>query len=274
MKKPVRITPLEWEWRRWRMRVGEYKNYRGPRPKHFPKRIPPAWWARFSVYLAKRKLESVTPPAPSYSGPYATPGALIRHPNGGVEDIASYKAQGITWLLANSEYYGDWELVKQRCAMHGVRFGYWFHCRDAAQVRMLLGICRAENVPLCGLNVEAELETSLTPRILRQTIKESGYDGHISLIVYGWVQNDVDLTPVADLPIILEMFPQDAPELYYPRDKWEVCRKHALQLGAHFPMQMSGAYGGAVPAWYDLSVKPTHLYTLDDSAGHPGRWIS
>jgi hypothetical protein len=86
---------------------------------------------------------------------------------------------------------------------------------------------------------------------------------------------------------ILEVFPQDAAELWRPDVKVRDCMIHAKALGIRYPFQLVGAYkisaaqcakianihpnpplpGDAYPGWYDLVTYPTSVYpanTIDD----------
>lgn len=56
-KPPLKIDPF-WEWARWRLGEGEFKQY-GPssfthRPVTIPKRVPDAWWPRLGKFVGQR----------------------------------------------------------------------------------------------------------------------------------------------------------------------------------------------------------------------------
>jgi hypothetical protein len=57
----VTVTPLEREWREWRLREGRYKDYLGSRPKHFPATIPREWWTRLEAFVARRRATVASP---------------------------------------------------------------------------------------------------------------------------------------------------------------------------------------------------------------------
>jgi hypothetical protein len=207
---------------------------------------------------------------PPYQGVFAKPGMLVRTPGGNVEDVAAYKQAGVGWLLLNAEHT-DWYTVRTRCLQQQMPCGNWFHCRSRAELQGLL----TSSYPIVGVNVEAELETTLTPAVIADLIDASGYTGEISLQVYGWLQNSVDMTPLADYAVMLEMFPADAPALFDAATqtvKWTDCETHARQLGVKHPQCLMQAYqreplGWGRRSWYDSAPAPRHLYCLDDATG-------
>jgi len=213
--------------------------------------------------------------ADHYSGVFSRPGALVRTPGGNVEDVARYKTAGLSWLLLNAEH-ADWYTVRMRCAQQQIPCGLWLHCRTVDQLRDLIYRNAAAH-SIVGVNVEAELRTTLTPAVIRRLIDESGYQGEVAVITYGWIQNDVDMAPLADLPVMLECFPADDPNLWDEETrtvKWADCETHARQLGVQHPMLLMQAYrrqplGWGRPSWYP-AVSPRHVYTLDDATGENG----
>lgn len=281
----MRVSALEWEWRRWRMRVGEYRGYVGKRPAHFPKIVSPLWWVRLKAFQARRRATLLSPT-------FTRPGALWRSSDS--EDVDRGKAAGLAWGLLQMGG-DDWSLLRNRLRTRGLAWGYWFHCRTVADLDRLLALCRDDQAPLCGINVEEELRTTLGPKVIAQRIAASGYRGEIAIIAYGWVQNDVRVTD-ADLgryAWLLEMFPQDAEDLWKPTVKLADCVKHARALGVRYPFQLVGTYdmsaaqaaeiarihpeppapGKASPGWYDMSSIPSSLYTADDIGDQWERWL-
>jgi hypothetical protein len=222
------------------------------------------------VFLAQRK--AATNPA----GAYAQQGALVRHPNGGVEDVGRYHQAGIRWLLLNAEHEPhEWATIRTRCDALGVKWGYWFHCRSLGQIEWLLALSKGTR--LVGLNVEAEISTTLTPQVIADALKQTPTSAEVCTILLGWQGYVVngqhrgpDYRPIGHLPALLEIFPQpegsDGPisDTYTPpRVKWPHCRDHGRALGLSVPLQLAQCYGVTEPGWYD---KPYSLYTLDDAA--------
>lgn len=208
---------------------------------------------------------------------FAQPGALVRTPGGNVEDAAAYKAAGVGWLLFNGEW-ADWGRLPRNCDIARMPWGYWFHCRRGVEVSGLLSESRKAGRPIVGINVEAELSTTLNPAVIRQLVDDSGYTGDVCTIMYGWVQNSVDCKPIGHWPALLEMFPADAPYLLDPATqtvKWADCETHARQLGLKHPHCLMQVYHDGEPNWYRDVTAPRHIYTLDDATGENGpvaRW--
>lgn len=200
------------------------------------------------------------------------PFALARNPRGGVEDIARYKAAGLKSLMLNlgDHAAAEWVTVSARCVAAGVPCGWWWHVRAHSDLSILL--LASHGTPFVGINVEAELETTLTPAIIADAYRDSGTTANPVLITYGWVQNNVRFTPqdTADWVLALEVFPQpegsDGPisDTYYPpKVTWPQCAQHARDLGHRGPIvQLAQTYGLTKPDWY---TKPYSIYTLDDA---------
>jgi hypothetical protein len=269
----TKVSPLEWKWRRWRMRVGEYRGYKGPRPKAFPKRIPAAWWVRLTAWQAAQRAKEQQNQRPSCSlltPTFTTPGALWRQSDS--EDIARAAKAGLGWALLQLDA-DDWSVLTAKLDRAGIPWGWWFHCRTHDQMERLLR--RSHGRPIVGLNVEKELETTLTPRVVRSFVDDSGYEGQPAMIVYGWVQNNVRVTDhdMGRVSWLLEMFPSDAPELDPPVEKLAVCLDHARRLGIRYPAQMMQAYDDAKPWWYDRDAVPNSVYTADDIDDRWEMWL-
>lgn len=212
------------------------------------------------------------PPSPKPEiGVFSKPGAMWVQSDS--EDVATAHACGLEWALLQLGG-DDWSVLANRCNVLGIPWGYWFHCRTYLQLTELLrqSVGRA----LVGINIEQELNTTLTPRVVRAAIDASYYHGEVAIVAMGWVQNDVRVTrqDLGDYAWLLEIFPQDAPALMPPADKWPQCREHALSLGVEHPYQLMGVYGDAVPSWYppDLS---SSIYAANNIEQREGwqRWL-
>jgi hypothetical protein len=236
--------------------------------------LPKSNYAKGLVMAARIAWGNSTPappPSPVYTGIFCLPGALARNPRGGVEDIARYKQAGMRWVLCSLDYApAEWQTVISRCRSNGLPVGFWFHCRTVDHVRSLLGTCMEQAVGLCGINVEAELATTVPPSAIAKAVYDSEYQGAVCTVLYGWVQNSVDCGPISRWPALLEMFPADAPDLAPPREKWPQCVEHAKQRGVKYPLQLAQCYRGGRPGWYD---RPYSLYTLDDASGRIEEWL-
>jgi len=237
--------------------------------------MPTSGYAAGLVGLIRRFPAATVPPlenGSTYQGIYSQPGALVRNPRGGVEDIARYKSEGIRWLLLNLEHTPDeWATIRARCDANGIKWGYWFHCLTPAHLTWLLN--DSFGTDLVGINVEQELASTLGPSVIARIIADNPTTAETSLYLLGWVQNGVDCRPIGDLPAFLEIFPQDAPVLLNTETgkvKWLDCRNHAKELGLKHPLQLAGCYGAGKPSWYN---KPYSLYTLDDAAPTLSSWL-
>lgn len=269
-----------YRWAAWVLGEGAWKS-RGrrskPRPAEFPARVPVSWWVRLAVFLAAR-----TQPVKGYTGIYNQPGLLWRQSDS--EDVARAHRAGFRWGLL--QLGGDnWGLLRKRLTDHGMPWGYWFHCRSLGDLQNLLQISREQEAPLVGINVEYELVTILPPDVIRREVEKSGYKGEVCTILLGWqgwVENGVhkgpDYTPIAKWPGLLEIFPQDAPAMWMPRDTLAGIVQHARALGLKIPMQLMATYdndalGQPVPAWYDRTLVPSHVYTADDLDDKFEGWV-
>lgn len=292
------VSKQEFLWREWRLGEGRYRG--GGYPKGQPK--PPSlwgrptaaerplWFLRLRLFLAKRKPIPAPPPS---LGLLDKPFALYRNPKGGVENVAAAHAAGLRVVLLNVRDFtpAEWGTVITRAKNFGMAVGYWAHCFDVDDVERLLDYSERDECPLVMVNVEAELATSLTPPVLRDTTGRSSYKGQITYIVYGWVQNGVDLRPIGDKVLALEVFPQDDANLWHPSVKVQHCLEHARIQGAKLPVAVYGTYemserqaekiralghpgvqaGDAVPGWYNRAIHHG-LYTVDDTGEQWGLW--
>lgn len=220
-------------------------------------------------------------PAEHYSGAYARPGALLRTPGGHTEDIARYLAAGLRWLLWNAEYpVDDWRNQRTRCDALSIPHGPWFHCRQQSHLAHLADLSRGSRI--VGFNVEQELlDGSLPPTLVADTIRSLDPGTEACVITLGWT-GDVNLAPIATTPLLLEVFPADAEDLWHPTVKTQHCLDRARANGARHPMLLMQCYGKdrphgwGQPDWYP-NLTPRHLYTLDDAVGENGpveRWLT
>lgn len=286
----MRVTPVEFEWREWRLGEGRYKG-KGPkslpRPAHFPQMISPLWFARLAAFLAKRRTVK-----PLHPGLLAQPFAFYRNPRGGVENVKAARDHGLRVLLLNVRDFlpAEWATVRLKAEALGLTVGYWAHVQTLDELDRLLFLAHRDTRRIVCINVEAELATVLPPTVITDAVRRSGFQGEASLIVYGWVQNGVDLRPVGHLPILLEVFPQDDANLWPPNVKAAHCVEHARIQGARLPMVVVGTYpmsprqaekiralghtvwaGDAQPGWYDLTGH-YGVYTVDDTGEDWEAW--
>lgn len=292
-----RVTPAEFEWREWRLGEGRYKDAGYPQGKPKRKSIygrptaleRPLWFARLKLFLAKRRPKP--PPSPLSLGLLGKPFAFYRNPRGGVENIQAAKDAGLRVLLLNVQDFvpSEWAKLLAKAEALGLTVGYWAHCTTVSEVDELLAHSVRHSRPLVCINVEQELASTVPPRAIADSVKRSGYPGEVSTILLGWVQNGVDLRPIGDWPILLELFPQDAAALWPPTERGMQCLEHANIQGAKLPVLVYGTYdmseqqaakirslgyplvtaGDAQPGWYPMNMHHG-LYTVDDTGE---RWV-
>jgi hypothetical protein len=129
--------------------------------------------------------------------------------------------------------------------------------------------------------------------MLAAEVARLDYQGVPALITLGWIPNDADCRPTRDWPTMLEVFPQDAPQLWPPSVKTDHCVQHARERGVDLPIPMWGAYPlsdteaarirqsgfsdvqaqPADPAWYPRDRYPlSAVYTVDDTGERWDAW--
>ena len=246
------VTPLEFEWRRWRLREGEYKGYTGPRPSHFPRVIPLDWWTRLAAFLARRKKAAVIPP---YAGIFAVDGVFVRSPDGNAETQCRAATNvGYAWEARNVGDYspGVWAGFNSRPRI----VIPWARVRTGPDVWRLLNIARDWGSSGCIVNLEDEAKDVLPPSLVANIAAGHSFNGEIALSTVGWTYNAVDWQPVAKWPVLLQVFEQ-------LRGHLDECVYHAKALGFQNAFPTLQAYGGATPdreGW----TRGISVYTADD----------
>lgn len=208
-------------------------------------------------------------PTSTYNGVLKQPGALWRQSDS--EDIERFYNAGGRWALLQFNA-DDWSVIMSRCDTYKIPYGLWFHCRRLDQLEVLLQIAHVGHFPICGLNIEQELETTLTPPVVADAIKRSGYQGECIIIAMGWVQNNVRVTDddLGKLGWLLEMFPSDAADLWPPKETWSQCVQHAKSQGIRYPFLLAQAYHNAQPEWYPYV---DGIYAADDVSDQFELWF-
>lgn len=201
-------------------------------------------------------------------GVWAEPFALYRNPRGGVEDVGAAKRAGLRTALLNVGDFSPeaWKTVIDRLDVQGIRWGWWRHCRTLTQLEELRWL--SVNKPVVGVNVEAELETTLSPGVVQDVWRF--YKGSPLLITLGWIQNNVDLSPL-EMVVAPEIFPQEVLSLEPPKVTTTQCLDHARALGAKGAVPLYGAYRGYSPANYDRTI-PHGLFCVDDVEPRWDQW--
>lgn len=220
---PLPIPGWFWAWARWRLGRGEFKPF-GPanpsvRPPEAPRTIPGWAWQR---------LKLIAPTAPSRAFPDGA-GAWLRHPRGGVEDVAEMRRAGIGWVMVNVGDFSlaEWFLVRARCSSELVACYPWARCRTLADVSALCHAASAMGAPRLGLNLEVEAKTVLPPSLAAAAIRAEFPSGSAIVSTEAWLYNDVDWRPLGQHPIALQLFPREND----PSKKPLHCVAHARTLG-------------------------------------------
>lgn len=206
---------------------------------------------------------------------FAQPFLFLRHPNGGVEDLDRMKAAGFAGVFCN---IGDhppeaWEtVIRPRAYALNMFCGPW--ARTAGEgntwapgkLEQLVACADRWDSPLV-VNSESEIKSS-GDEITGQIAEEIGdRDGAVSMEAWLFNPPDVDWTPVAHLPMLLQIFPNESPAAEDP----DGCKWHAHDCGIHCVYFTYGSYGGLKPSLFDLA-SPYSVYTADDCGGNYEQW--
>lgn len=200
---------------------------------------------------------------------------LLRDPAGGVEDLQWMRDAGFEGVFCN---IGDhdptaWEaVVRPRAQSLGMFCGPWLHTREGSgtfstdKLEALIDCADKWGSPLI-VNSEKEIDGSGDAC----TSLIANWVGHrdAAISMEAWLFNppSVDWTPVAHLPMLLQIFPQESP----PSTDPEGCKEHAHDCDIRCVYFTFGTYGNAEPNWFNLQA-PYSLYTGDDCGQAYYRW--
>lgn len=162
----------------------------------------------------------------------------------------------------------DWNLVRQRCAEHGLFCGPWGRTArldangkqiepaefDPNVLDMLIKTADAWHTPLI-VNSESELKGSgadLTHYIAAETGSRQA-----AISMERWPFANVDWVPVAHLPVLPQIFDYE-----FVVQTAAECKAEWHRVGVRCVYLTFGVYGGATPAAYDLKA-PYSLYPGD-----------
>jgi hypothetical protein len=200
---------------------------------------------------------------------------MLRHPNGGVEDLRAMKEAGYAGVFCN---IGDhppeaWEyIVRPRARALGMYCGPWLHTRQGdgrfapGKLEALIACADRWGSPLI-VNSEKEIDGS--GDACTGMIAEEVGDRDAAISMEAWLFNppSVDWSPVSHLPMLLQIFPQESPPARDP----EACKLHAHDCGVECVYFTYGSYGGVRPSLYSL-ISPFSIYTADDLGGDYAAW--
>jgi hypothetical protein len=141
-----------------------------------------------------------------------------------------------------------------------------------ANLMKLVNAANAWNGKIILPNYERECET-IRPDTVARLLKQTGWDKDTGWSTLAWLQNDVDFTPIAHDPVLLQIFPADT---HWPLDygiikqKMGDCVWHARQKGFTYVGVTYQTYAGATPALFDVESYQ-HSVFPGNVIGH-GEW--
>ena len=185
------------------------------------------------------------------------------------------KTAGMDWLAMNigdGQTWEDWKTVVDRCYQNSVVPIPWARCRTLVDLTSLMW--EAEQVSFNVIaNLEDELKDVLPPNKVAATF--SMFDQmNIALSCPGWLYNDINYGALGRLPVLLQIFPQDAHWSFDQLEgKQDDCVEHARAKGFTWVGVTYQTYGGALPAWYSFNQGTRSYFTGDDiGAGNWEAW--
>lgn len=198
---------------------------------------------------------------------------MLRHPNGGVEDLARMKAAGFDGVFCN---IGDhppsaWEkVVRPRALDQGMFCGPWLRTQGAGggfdSGRLVTLVMTADHwdSPLI-VNSESELKGSGTTWTTLIRDMCAGYDAALSM--EPWPFANVEWWPLREMPVLPQIFPAESPVSNNP----EACAAEWHAYGISCVYFTYGSFGGMKPGDFDLTA-PYSVYTGDDMGGNYAAW--
>jgi hypothetical protein len=204
---------------------------------------------------------------------FREPGLYLRHPQGGVEDVAAMRLDGFRAVALNVADHAldEWQKVIVRAQAADVRLVLWGRLETIAARRSmtvlqactwLCDLARRLGWPVI-VNAERELKDG---RIFCAQIAERAAGLDACLSTEPWL-GGVDLTPLGDIEVHLQLFPQENDDSTRPRD----CRAGAFALGARRVSFMYGMHGLTTTA-FPFRQAPFWVYTADDIGGFYSVW--
>jgi len=192
---------------------------------------------------------------------------MFRVADGLSETVAWEVGRDVQWFALNLGDGNSWEKyskLRETAKGNDVVCMPWARLYDPDDVFGLM--YQAEQVGLhVLLNIENEFETELPPNVVREIIDE--FPGtQVGISTVAWIYNDLDLSPLAHLPFLLQLFPTDAH--WNPSElpqKQADCIYHARHdHGLTYVGITCQTYADADPSWYSYLPNPRSYYTGDD----------
>lgn len=263
---PSPLPSWFWVWARWRLGRGEFVEY-GPanpavRPPNAPAQIPNWAWQRLKLLMFGTTLPM---------GLFASKGAFLRNPRGGVENFVE-QARCVTWTACNTGDHTseEWSYYVSKAKLANIKVIPWARCRNETDVHRLISIAHLWHSLGLIVNLETEAKDVLTPAQVAAILY--GYTGQVGISTEAWLYNPptVNWKPLNNYTVMLQIFPQEAEPGKYPAH----CIAHAKELGFEKVTVTYGSHMDGQASWFDLKKPNYSVYTGDDiGVGNWDKWF-
>lgn len=199
---------------------------------------------------------------------------FLDNPRSGAEAyLAEMKSAGFEGMFCNVHSYApeEWSLIRQRAERQGMFCGPWARIDPEGKdfdVIVLDTLVRiADDWDAAPFIINAEKELDNTGATYTQIIADEVGTRDAAISMEAWLFSAVDWTPVAHLPILLQIFPIESDPAKDPA----ACKQHAQACGIDCAYFTFGTYGGMNPADFTLKA-PYSLFTADACGGVFAPW--
>jgi hypothetical protein len=198
---------------------------------------------------------------------------VLRNPDGSDGNVQAMAQAGFGVVLCNVRDYPaeSWQTIRDRAQAANVACGPWGRTAtgddwDEAMLQELVRVADEWRSPLV---VDAEKELDYSGDTLTRHIADVCGDRDWALSMEAWPFASVDWTPLADIPVLPQIFPAEVPIASDP----DGCRAQWHAVGVRCVVFTFGAYMGMTPAMFDR-LTPYGVYTGDDMGGQYAAWSS
>jgi len=196
---------------------------------------------------------------------------ILRNPDGSDGNVAAMRDAGFGAVYCNIRDYPPeaWQTIRDRARQAGVECGPWGRTAtgETWDEMMLQRLCSTADAWQSSLIVDSEKELDGHGDALTRHIRDVCGDRDWALSMEAWPYDAVDWTPLADVPVLPQIFPAESEASKNPDhclDQWRL-------RGIRCVVFTFGAYAGMTPELYDL-LSPYGVYTADDCAGRYAAW--
>ena len=192
-------------------------------------------------------------------------GLYLRDPRGGVEDVQRMKDAGFDYICVNSHDFSidAWDVVFARADAAGMPCGVWKFVRSDEDVNALRDEAKELGGPMI-VNAEKPLDHG---EVSIEAIADACREMDAAISTEPQLYGSVDWSRVKDIPIQIQLFPQENATSRDPRG----CRAHAFERGPRFVHFMLGIHELAAGS-FPQRRQPYTVYTADDCANVFGPW--